>query len=141
MLCRALLVLALSAPCLAGSARAEEVTHQVVAPEARAAAGEKAKATVTITGKNGWHVNEEAPISVKLAPSAGVTVDKPKLSKGDLAVRTKDEARFDVGFLAVEPGRKTIAAEASFVMCQASACKPVKEKVTLAVEVAAPKKK
>jgi hypothetical protein len=121
------------------TARAAD-TYEVQAPPAKATVGAKAKASVTITGKNGWHVNEDAPVSVKVSPPAGVSVDKPKLTRADLAERTKDRARFDVAFTAAEPGTKTIEAEARFVMCQEQACKPVTEKISLAVEVAPAKK-
>lgn len=112
-------------------------TYEVSKTDVKAVVGEKGRATVTIQGKNGWHVNEEAPITVKLAPSGGVSVDKPKLTRGDLAEATKDRARFDVAFTASAPGAHTIGAEASFVMCQETACQPVKEKITLALEATA----
>ena len=128
----ALLTLIL-APALAHAGE----THQVTATGAKATPGQAALASVTIQGKNGWHVNEEAPISLKLAPGPGVAVDKPKLARADLAENTKDRARFDVKLTANEPGAKTVEAEASFVMCQATACQPVKEKLTLALDVAA----
>jgi hypothetical protein len=39
---------------------------------------------------------------------------------------------------AAEPGKKTIEAEAGFVLCREDACRPVKEKMTLTVDVASP---
>jgi hypothetical protein len=117
------------------SAHAEDI-YELKTGAAKATVGAKATTSVTITAKSGWHVNEEAPVSLKLQPAAGITVEKPRLTKADVAQRTKDMARFDVAFTATEPGKKTIAAECSFVMCQASTCKPVRETVTLAVEVA-----
>jgi hypothetical protein len=102
---------------LAGAAIAGAETHEVKKADARATVGVKGKASVTITGKNGWKVNEEAPLTLKLAPDSGVTVDKPKLTRADAAQRTKEMARFDVGFTATEPGKKAINCEASFVMC------------------------
>jgi hypothetical protein len=121
----------------AGSALAAD-TYEVSKTDATAVVGEKAHATFTIQGKNGWHVNEEAPITVKLLPSDGVTVDKPKLTRADLPEASKERAKVDVAFTASAPGAHTIGAEASFVMCQASACQPVKEKVTLALSASPP---
>lgn len=129
---KTVLLALLLVPALASAAE----THQVTTTGARATPGQAALASVTIQGKNGWHVNEEAPISLKLAPGPGVAVDKPKLARADLAENTKDRARFDVKLTANEPGAKTVAAEANFVMCQATACQPVKETLTLALEVA-----
>lgn len=123
---------------LAGPARAEEL-YEIRKTEAKAPVGVRSVAGVTIAGKNGWKVNEEAPISVKLTSESGITLEKDRLKTADLAQRTKDLARFEVAFTASEPGRKTINAEARFVMCQETTCKPVTEKIALAVEVA-PKK-
>jgi hypothetical protein len=121
-------------------ARADE-TFEIKKADAKGTVGMKGKTSLTIAAKPGWHVNEEAPVTIKLAPDAGLAVDKPKLTRADLAQRTKELARFDVGFTPSEAGRKTINCEASFVMCQETTCKTIKEKVALAVDVAPAKKK
>jgi hypothetical protein len=108
---------------------------EVKGSPAKATAGAKGKTSLTLAAKNGWHLNEEAPVTVKLTAAPGVTLDKPKLTKADATARTQEQARFDVGFIAAEAGSKTIDAEASFVICQAEACKPVKEKIVLAIDV------
>ncbi len=116
--------------------------------EVKVAPGSEGVASLTITGKNGWHVNEEAPMTVTVAPPPpGITVKKPKQTRADLADKSKDAPRFDIAFSAAEPGKKTINAEAKFVMCQETACKPVKETVAFLIDAApaggapAPKKK
>ncbi|MBC8133020.1 MAG: hypothetical protein H7X95_08575 [Deltaproteobacteria bacterium] len=101
-----------------------------------AAVGVPGKASLTVHGKNGWHVNEQAPITVTAKADPGVELPKPKLVRGDLTQSTKDTARFDIPFTAAAAGKKTITAEAKFVMCQEQACKPMKETVTLAIDVA-----
>jgi hypothetical protein len=121
-------------------ARAEE-TYELKKSDVKATVGAKSTTSLTIAAKSGWHVNEEAPVWLKLLPEPGISVDKPKLNRPDLAQSTKDLARFDFAFTASEPGKKTINAEASFVMCQATTCKPVKEKLAFAVDVAPAKKK
>jgi hypothetical protein len=116
--------------------------YDIQQTDVKATVGTKAVASVTISAKKGWHVNAEAPLTMKLAPEPGIAVDKNRLTRADLAESTQDRARFDVPFTASEAGKKTIAVEASFVMCQATTCQPVKEKLTLAVEaVPAAKKK
>jgi DsbC/DsbD-like thiol-disulfide interchange protein len=117
--------------------RAEEKLYEIKKTEPKVAAGGKATTTVTIATKNGWHMNGEAPITLSLTPPAGITLPKAKLSRGDLAASTQESARFDVPFEAAEPGAKVINAEARFVICQESACKPVKETLTLSIDVAA----
>jgi hypothetical protein len=125
------LALAAAAPAFAGE------LHEVKGSQAKATVGTKGSASVTLTGKNGWHINEEFPIQLKVAPGPGVSVDKPLLGRKDLAESTKELARFEVGFTASEPGAKTIDATAHFAVCQATSCKPVVEKVVLALDVAA----
>lgn len=120
---------------LAGAAQAEEI-YEVKKADTKAAVGVKGTTSVTIAAKAGWHVNAEAPVSLKLLPDPGIAVAKPKLTRADLAQSTEDLARFDVAFTASEPGKKTINCEASFVMCQATTCKPVREKLALLVDVA-----
>jgi hypothetical protein len=122
------------------TAQAEEL-HEVIAPPAQGRVGAQGRTTVTLTGKNGWHLNEQAPVTLKLTPSAGLTVEKQKLNRKDLVEDTKDKARFDIPFVAKQEGDQKIEAEASFVICQEAACKPVKQKVALSVAVAAAAKK
>jgi DsbC/DsbD-like thiol-disulfide interchange protein len=123
---------------LAGSSHASDGSYDVSKTDASLTAGSKGKASVTISAKKGWHLNAEAPLTLKLLPAAGVEVDKAKLGRGDLAASNETTARFDVALTAAEPGKKTVEAEAGFVLCQEDSCRPVKEKVTLAVEVTAP---
>jgi DsbC/DsbD-like thiol-disulfide interchange protein len=139
MMLRALPISTVIAGVLVAAApwAAAEDLHAVTATPATATAGSPAKATVTIAAKNGWHLNEEAPISIKLTPGAGIQVPTPKLARKDIATATQDEARFDVAFTAAEPGAKTIEAEARYVICQDTACKQVKGTTTVKVDVEA----
>jgi hypothetical protein len=135
------LALALLAPAIS-RADSGTPTYDLKNAEAKGTVGIKGTTSVTITARPGWHVNEEAPLTMKLTPDPGLAVDKPRLTRTDLAQQTKELARFDVAFTPSEVGKKVINAEASFVMCQATTCMPVKEKLALAVVVApAPKKK
>jgi hypothetical protein len=118
-----------------GSARADAL-YEVTKTEPKLAVGGTATASVTLKAKGGWHMNAEAPITVALTPPAGLSVPKPKLSRSDLAASTQESARFDIPVSATEAGKKTIAAEARFVICQQEACKPVKETLSLALDVA-----
>lgn len=121
----------------AGAGEAETYSIEQNAPEI--AVGVPGKASLTVVGKNGWHVNADAPITLSLMAEEGITLSKSKMTRGDLAESSKERARFEVGFTSATAGRKKITAETRFVMCQEQACKPVKETVTLAVAVAEPK--
>jgi hypothetical protein len=122
---------------LSASAHAEDKLFEIKKTEPKVAVGEKGAATVTVAAKAGWHLNAEAPITLALTPPAGMTIAKTKLERGDLAASTEQSARFDVAFEASQPGPKVVTAEARFVLCQASACKPVKETLSLTVDVSA----
>lgn len=134
-LCLLLSALAISATS-GGPARAEESSHEIQKVSTRAVPGVPGKAAVTVQGKNGWHVNENAPITLSAKASAGIELPKPKLVRADLVQSTKETARFEIPFTASAAGKKTITAETRFVMCQEQACKPVKEIVALDIEVA-----
>jgi hypothetical protein len=131
-----------------GVSAAGDALYEIKKTEPKLAVGATGTASLTITAKAGWHVNAEAPITVALTPPAGVTLQKAKLTRADLAQSTQDAARFDIPVSATEAGKKTINAEARFVLCQEQACKPVKETLALALEITpavatkvAPKKK
>ena len=66
-------------------------------------------------------------------------MDKPKLGRKDLALTSETEARFDVGFTLSEPGKKVVEGEAGFVLCREDACRPIREKLTIATEATAAK--
>lgn len=120
-------------------AHADGATHEIRKTEPKVTAGGQASAGLTIAGKNGWHVNAEAPITLSLVSGdPALTLAKAKLSRADLAESTQQTARFDIPVSCAAgtvAGTKTITAEAKFVMCQESACKPVKETLALNLEV------
>lgn len=129
--------LALTALLGTAGARADEATYEIKKTATPATAGVASNVSVTVVGKNGWHVNEEAPITASIKADPGVELPKAKLTRANLAESTKQSARFDIPFSAAEPGKKTITAQTRFVMCQEQACKPASETVAVEVEVKA----
>jgi hypothetical protein len=123
---------------LKGASGAADDTYAISKTDAKVTTGTQGKASVTISSKKGWHLNAEAPLTLKLLPTAGVAVDKAKLGRTDLAISNETTARFDVGITASEPGKTAVEAEAGFVLCEESSCRPVKEKFTIAVDATAP---
>jgi len=120
---------------LAGSAAwASDNTYEVKTSPVKATLGEKAIASVNFATKTGWHLNAEAPFSLKLTPGQGITVDKPRLLRADLAASTDTNARFDVPLVASKEGHGEVQAEASFVICQETICRPIKEKLVIGVD-------
>src|SRR5260370_10187431 len=127
-----LLSLAVGLPSVAA---AQGVTYELTKTEPKVAVGARSSASLVIAARNGWHVNGEAPISVSLVAPDGLTLSKTKFSRGDLAESTQESARFEIPFEAATAGTKVLTAEARFVMCQESACKPIKETLSFSIEV------
>ena len=123
---------------LAGSTRAADDSYEVSKTDASLTAGTKGKASVTISAKKGWHLNAEAPLTLKLTPGPGITVEKPRLARADLATSSDSSARFNVVLLATRAGDGEVQAEAGFVLCQETLCRPIKEKVVIGVEASPP---
>jgi DsbC/DsbD-like thiol-disulfide interchange protein len=130
-ICKALVWMAPFAAALPAQA---DDNYQVSKTDAVVTVGSKGKASVTIAAKQGWHLNAEAPLTLKLGTTPGLDLEKAKLGRSDLALSNETQARFDVGVTASEPGKRALDAEASFVLCQESACQPVKSKLTLNVD-------
>jgi hypothetical protein len=123
---------------LAHSSSAADDSYEVSKTDASLTVGSKGKASVTISAKKGWHINADAPLTLKLLPTTGVTLDKAKLGRGDLALSNETMARFEVSLTAAEPGKMAVEAEAGFVLCQEDSCRPIKQKLTLAVDASSP---
>jgi hypothetical protein len=120
------------------SARAADDAYEVKPSLVKATQGEKASASVAIATKKGWHLNAEAPLTLKLTPGPGITVEKPRLARADLAASTDSSARFDVALVASQAGHGEVQAEAGFVICQETICRPIKEKLVIGVEASPP---
>ena len=115
--------------------------YEITKTEPKLTQGGRATASLTITAQDGWHVNPSAPITLSVSPGEGVTTGKVKQGRKDLVQSTNEVARFDIPLEASQAGQKTLSAEAKFVLCQASACKPVKDTVTFNLLVAPAEKK
>ena len=122
----------------AGPAFAADEAYDVKPTVAKATVGTKTTAGVTIATKHGWHLNAEAPITLKLNPSPEISVEKPRLVRADLAASSENSARFDVALVAAKAGTGEIAAEAGFVICQETICRPIKEKLVIGVDANTP---
>ena len=118
--------------------RAADDAYEVKPSNVKATLGEKVTASVTIATKKGWHLNAEAPLTLKLTPGPGITVEKPRLARADLATSSDSSARFNVVLLATRAGDGEVQAEAGFVLCQETLCRPIKEKVVIGVEASPP---
>lgn len=102
--------------------------------EAAYPSGQLAQFGIQLVGRDGWHVNQEFPISVELRAPTGVTFAKSTLERGDAAEFGDESARFDVPFTPTAAGQHAVEAEVFFAMCTDSNCVP--EQRTLALNLA-----
>lgn len=120
-----------------GEARAQEVAGLYeVALEAtpKVSKGAQGKVVARITPKAGAHVSEEAPASLALSTSAGLSVAKAKSGKADLKF-SGPAASFEVPFTASASGAASIDATLRFYICTDTACTQQERKASLAVTV------
>ncbi|HET6283167.1 MAG TPA: hypothetical protein VFH73_19570 [Polyangia bacterium] len=102
--------------------------------------GKQGKASVVVTAKPGWHINEKAPLSLLVTPAAGVVVRKKKLVRADLVVDTREQARFDIpvscraSSAKTTAGARNLTVEANFVICKAELCTPQTEQLTIPLQ-------
>jgi hypothetical protein len=120
------------------TARATDDAYEIKPSPVKATLGEKATAAVAIATKKGWHLNAEAPLTLRLTPGPGITVEKTRLVRADLAASTDSSARFEVALVAAKAGHGEVQAEAGFVICQETLCRPIKETVVIGVEASLP---
>ena len=100
----------------------------------RVAKGEKGRVAVRIQPKSGAHVSAEAPASLTLVASQGITVAREKSGKADLKF-TGDTASFEVPFTADASGKASIDAALRFYICTEQACTMQERKASLTVAV------
>lgn len=84
-------------------------------------AGDARVATITTTGKNGYHCNMLYPWKLTVEPSDGVTVAKPKLKKEDAAQFKEEGVVFKVSYTATT-GAKPVSASLKLSLCDDKQC-------------------
>jgi hypothetical protein len=99
------------------------------------AVGGQARAEVSLEARNGYHVNQEYPIELRVQAPAGVELAKARLARADAS--TFDEARavFPVVFTPREAGHEEFTGELRFSVCNAQNCLLERRPVTFAVDV------
>ena len=78
-------------------------------------------ATITTTGKSGYHCNMLYPWKLTIEPSDGVTAEKAKLKKEDAAQFKEAGVIFKVAYTAAE-GAKPVNASLKLSLCDDKQC-------------------
>lgn len=110
--------------------------YELTVSGASGKAGQKAEASVVVTAKDGWKVNQDYPAKLVLEETAGVKLEKTKLTKGDAAKFDKHTAEFKVALTAEAAGKKEIKGKLKFAVCDeaATSCVPKEETVVISVD-------
>lgn len=98
--------------------------------------GETGTLSVHIKPAEGFKVNEQGPLTLKLQAKDRVQLEKDKLGRGD-AQGKETSPEFSCGFDAKQKGREAITVDAMFVICDMAGtiCELKKERVQVAVSV------
>jgi hypothetical protein len=98
--------------------------------------GENGTFSLVIRAKNKTKIHPQAPLTVKLSATEGVTLAKAKLSREDAK---KEEGAKDpdlrTQLTGVKEGEHKVTAEISFFLCTEAWCQRMNDKVELAVNV------
>lgn len=97
--------------------------------------GELAQFTVALTGRGGWHVNQEFPMSVEVRGSEALQFPKAALEKADAVEFTEEKARFAVPFTATGEGSHRVEAKVRFAVCTDENCIPEERSLALDLPV------
>lgn len=113
----------------AGGANYEIATTPQAAPFKVASEG---RVDLRLTGRNGYHVNQEYPIELTLQPPAGVKLAKAKLVRADASAFEEAQAVFPIALTPEAAGRKALRGTLNFSVCNPQNC--LLERQDVAVE-------
>lgn len=110
--------------------------YELTVSGASGKAGEKAEASVVVTAKDGWKVNQDYPAKLVLEETAGIKLEKAKLVKADAAKFDEHTAEFKVALKAEAAGKKEIKGKLKFAVCDkaATSCVPKEEAIVISVD-------
>ena len=107
-------------------------TVKITAPSS-CKSGSECKATVKVSPKGEYHINDKYPVKFTTATAAdGLSYTKTTLKKDDGSFSEK-EGSLPVGFTSSKAGKVSVGGTLSVGFCKAEAC--LMEKVELAVDV------
>lgn len=98
--------------------------------------GEAGRFSLVIRPKNGTKVHPQAPLEVKLKATAGLEVEKPKLSRKEIANPGEPAPELKTGVRAIREGDQAIEADVSFFLCTDEWCQRMTDRVNVPIKVA-----
>jgi hypothetical protein len=112
----------------------EAYTVKLAVPD-KVRTGAKGSASLEITPKKGWHLNDEFPYKLTVAAPAGTTVAKPEQTKKDTVAFSHQAMKWAIDFTASSAGDKAFTGKVKFAVCTETSCDPKKEELAFHVKV------
>jgi hypothetical protein len=134
----AALALALACPALAADGANAAATYKVVTDGSSRSlkVGETGQVVVAVEPlEKGIHVNREFPLKYKVEPSAGLSVARSELKRGDAVDPGAENPRFEIPVTAGAKGHQQVVVQMRFAICSDSWCVPQSKTVTVPIDV------
>jgi hypothetical protein len=109
-------------------------TVKLASPD-KVTTGAKGSATLEITPKKGWHLNDEFPYKLTVTAPAGAKVAKPEQGKKDTVSFSHETMKWAIDFSATTAGDKAFTGKVKFAVCTETSCDPKKEELAFNVKV------
>lgn len=109
-------------------------TVKLASPD-KVTTGAKGSATLEITPKKGWHLNDEFPYKLTVTAPAGAKVAKPEQGKQDTVSFSRESMKWAIDFTASTAGDKAFTGKVKFAVCTDTSCDPKKEELAFNVKV------
>lgn len=109
-------------------------TVKLASPD-KVTTGAKGSATLVITPKKGWHLNDEFPYKLTVTAPAGAKVAKPEQGKKDTVSFSHESMKWAIDFTASAAGDKAFTGKVKFAVCTETSCDPKKEELAFNVKV------
>jgi len=120
-----------------GAAGAPAVSHEnyviEVAPQGTATTNQEAEVDVRLVPRNGYHVNHDYPIRLRVTAPTGVTLPRAEYDRAAASEFGDPRAVFPVKYTATSAGAKEFQADFNFSVCNPQTCMLERQHLTWSV--------
>jgi hypothetical protein len=125
-----------AAPDAEAKERVDDPTFALtVRPAGSYKAGSLGNLVIELESRGEYHINQDYPTKITVAPATGLSVPKATLAKADAAVFEERKAKFEVPFMAEAAGSYRVLAKVAFAVCTEQTCVPDERNLALAINV------
>jgi hypothetical protein len=120
-----------------GPTTAPAVSHEnyviEVAPQGAAATNRESQVDVRLVPRNGYHVNHDYPIRLRVTAPAGVTLPRAEYDRAAASEFGDPRAVFGVKYTPTSAGAKEFQADFNFSVCNPQTCMLERQHLTWSV--------